>query len=238
MNAKKELRKAAEENLHDAHAGVNGEFSRLEAKLAARLSPDRRYEKYRTAVCDLLRAGESNPSLGRHIKGVLAGLVQTGPEFDLAIETAFGCAMQYVVTDTAAGAGTLIGYLKRTHGGMVVFLPAADMKPTAISDAVLRACGEKGAIGRAANLVQYDAEYENLISVLLGNVLVCDDLKDAIGIAEKYRGAFRIVTSDGCDLRKDGTIGYRSGGKEGYFAAEREIRRLKAEIARLKSISD
>ena len=49
-------------------------------------------------------------------------------------------------------------------------------------------------------------------------------------------GAFRIVTSDGCDLRKDGTIGYRSGGKEGYFAAEREIR--KAEIARLKSMSD
>lgn len=48
-------------------------------------------------------------------------------------------------------------------------------------------------------------------------------------------GAFQSVTSDGCDLRRDGS-GIGQAARGGCFAAKREIR--KAEIARLKIMSD
>ena len=96
------------------------------------------------------------------------------------------------------------------------------------------ACGGR-AVGRAAERGRCDAEYEDIVSALRGNELVCDDLKNAIGIAKKCRGAFRIVTSDGCDLCRDGS-GINRAARGGCFAAEREIR--KAEIVRLKSMSD
>ena len=66
------------------------------------------------------------------------------------------------------------------------------------------ACGGR-AVGGAAERGRCDAEYEDIVSALRGNELVCDDLKNAIGIAKKCRGAFRIVTSDGCDLCRDGS---------------------------------
>ncbi len=191
-----------------------------------------KFEGYVYSVQNLMREAKSDRQLSSRIQGLIADIVSTEQEYEIAIETAFGGAMQNIVTETRDDAKYLIEYLKRSRGGQVTFLPIEAMRPRADSEYLRSALKEKGAVGLAANLVQYDRKYENVIRFLLSNTLVCDDINSATAIATRYPRAFKIVTLDGDVINSSGSMtgGSRKGNTGNLLASERKVKEYETQI--------
>ncbi|MBQ8229334.1 MAG: chromosome segregation protein SMC [Clostridia bacterium] len=213
---------------------ANGQIASLRENLEMYISLKNRFEGYKESVRRLLSVSKTNPELSKHLKGALADIVSTDQRYEAAIETAFGGAMQNVVTPTADDARYLIEYLKRTNGGVVTFLPVASMRPRPDSREIRRALDERGAMGLATELVKYDEYYYNVISNLLGNTLVCDNIANATAIAKKYGNLFKIVTLDGDTVSTSGAMtgGSRRKDTASLLSHERKIQECKENIAR------
>ena len=193
-----------------------------------------RFDGYRDSVRNLQLKAQRDEELGKRIKGAIADIVSTEQKYEVAIETAFGGAMQNLVTATADDARYLIEYLKRTGGGVVTFLPVAAIRPRPNSGEIRRALREEGALGLADELVKYNPYYGNVIGNLLGNTLVCDTIASATAIAKRYPRAFRIVTLDGDIIATSGAMTGGSKRKESgnLLAGERRIKECEDAIAR------
>ena len=191
------------------------------------------FEGYKFSVKKLLGEARKNPSLSARIKGVIADIVHCDEKYEVAIETAFGGAMQNVVTATSEDARLLIEHLKRTKGGQVTFLPVASLKPRYETDYTRRALREPGAVGLATELVRYDEYYSNVVYNLIGNTLIAETIAAATAIAKKYPHAFRIVTLDGDVISTSGSMtgGSRREGGSNFLANERRIEETRADIA-------
>ena len=213
---------------------ANGQIASLKENLEMYISLKNRFEGYKESVRRLLSVSKTNPDLSRRIHGSLADVVTTEQKYERAIETAFGGAMQNIVTPTADDARYLIEYLKRTGGGVVTFLPVASMRPRPDSREIRRALDERGAMGLATELVKYDDYYYNVVSNLLGNTLVCDTIANATTIAKKYGNLFKIVTLDGDTVSTSGAMTGGSRGREtgSLLSGERRIQECKENIAR------
>ncbi len=213
---------------------ANGQIASLKENLEMYISLKNRFEGYKESVRRLLSVSKTNPDVQRRLHGALADVVSTDQRYETAIETAFGGAMQNVVTPTADDARYLIEYLKRTNGGVVTFLPVASMRPRPDSREIRRALDERGAMGLATELVHYDEYYYNVISNLLGNTLICDNIANATAIAKKYGNLFKIVTLDGDTVATSGSMtgGSRRKDSASLLSNERKIQECKDNIAR------
>ena len=213
---------------------ANGQIASLKENLEMYISLKNRFEGYKESVRRLLSVSKTNPDLSKRIHGSLADVVTTEQKYERAIETAFGGAMQNIVTPTADDARYLIEYLKRTGGGVVTFLPVASMRPRPDSREIRRALDERGAMGLATELVKYDDYYYNVVSNLLGNTLICDTIANATTIAKKYGNLFKIVTLDGDTVSTSGAMTGGSRGREtgSLLSGERRIQECKENIAR------
>ena len=213
---------------------ANGQIASLRENLEMYISLKNRFEGYKESVRRLLSIAKTNPEVGKHLRGALADVVSTDQRYETAIETAFGGAMQNIVTPTADDAKYLIEYLKRTNGGVASFLPVTSMRPRPDSREIQRALDERGAMGLATELVKYDDYYYNVISNLLGNTLVCDNIANATAIAKKYGNLFKIVTLDGDVIATSGSMtgGSRSKSAGSFLSNERKIQECKETIAK------
>lgn len=191
-----------------------------------------RFDGYRDSVRNLQLTAKRNPEIGSRIKGAIADIIRTEQTYEVAIETAFGGAMQNLVTATADDARYLIEYLKRTGGGVVTFLPVSAIRSRGNSAEIRRALNEPGALGLADELVKYDPYYENVIGNLLGNTLICDTIASATAISKRYPRAFRIVTLDGDVIATGGAMTGGSKRKESgnLLAGERRIQECEEAI--------
>ena len=219
---------------------VSEELFRCNARISALEDRKRFYknvkddfEGYKFSVKKLMSDARRDAQLASHIRGVIADIVKTDEKYEVAIETAFGGAMQNVVTATSDDARFLIEYLKRTKGGQITFLPVKSLKPRYETEYTRRALKEKGAVGLASELVRYDKYYDNVIYNLIGNTLIADNIANATEIAKKYPHAFRIVTLDGDVISTGGSMtgGSRREGGSNFLAGERRIEQAEADIA-------
>ena len=213
---------------------ANGQIASLRENLEMYVSMKNRFEGYKESVRRLLSISKTNPDLAKRHHGVLTDVVTTEQKYEAAIETAIGGAMQNVVTPTADDAKYLIEYLKRSNGGVVTFLPVASMRPRPDSREIRRALDERGAMGLATELVKYDEYYYNVVSNLLGNTLICDNIANATAIAKKYGNLFKIVTLDGDLVATSGSMtgGSRRKDTASLLSNERKIQECKENIAK------
>jgi chromosome segregation protein len=93
---------------------------------------------------------------------------------------------------------------------------------------------EKGVIGVAANLVKYPPKYEKLMNMLLGRVIVVQDIPAAVRMLRRRMGT--IVTLDGVVFDQSGVIaGGRHIEARGFIMEyERDIEALPKEIERVE----
>ena len=221
-------------NFNQELFNANGQLASLRDSLELYISLKNRFEGYKDSVRRLLSVAKTNPDVGNRVKGALADILRTEQKYETAVETALGGAMQNVVTASSDDARYLIEYLKRTNGGVVTFLPVSSMRPKPDTREIQRALNEKGALGLATELVQYDDYYYNVISNLLGNTLICDNIFNANTIAKKYGNSFKIVTLDGDIVMTSGAMtgGSRRKDVGSLLSNERKIQECKENIAR------
>ncbi len=191
-----------------------------------------RFDGYIYSVKKLLSDARNDLVLSEKIEGLIADIVSCEGEYEVAIETAFGGAMQNVITRTRDDARYLIEYLKRTRSGQVTFLPIDALRPRSENSEIRSAVRDTGAIGFAINLVKFDKKFENVIHNLLGNTLIVDNIQNATQIARRYPRAFKIVTLDGDIIS---TTGSMTGGSKreiagNLLANERRIKEIEENI--------
>lgn len=191
-----------------------------------------RFDGYIYSVKKLLSDARNDLVLSEKIEGLIADIVSCEGEYEVAIETAFGGAMQNVITRTRDDARYLIEYLKRTRSGQVTFLPIDALRPRSENSEIRSAVRDTGAIGFAINLVKFDKKFENVIHNLLGNTLIVDNIQNATQIARRYPRAFKIVTLDGDVIS---TTGSMTGGSKreiagNLLANERRIKEIEENI--------
>ena len=191
------------------------------------------YEGYYAGVRAIMQAKTHYPDEFAGVCGVVAELLSTDKEYEIAIEVALGSAIQNVVTETAEDAETGIAFLKKHRAGRVTFLPLDMLRGRQFSDDAL--LDEPGVIGVAEDLVDYDEKFDSAGLHLLGNTLVIEDLDAAVALTRRFRPTARLVTLDGEVINTSGAItgGHTNQKKSGLLSRSRELEVLESKIGEL-----
>lgn len=196
---------------------------------------EKNMEGFAGSVKAVMRQSASKALSG--INGTLAQLISVDNDYSTAVEVALGAAMQNIVVDNEADAKRAINYLKQNNQGRATFLPVSAIEPRYIDEKNLD--DNFGFVDIAANLVDCDAKYKNIVSNLLGRVMIVEDIDCAIGISKRYNNKYKIVTLDGQVMNPGGSMtgGSRSRGA-GILSRANMIDELNAEAEKIKAQVD
>lgn len=141
------------------------------------------------------------------IEGAVAELITVPKEYETALETALAGALQHIVVDSEQNARSAITYLKQNSFGRATFLPLSVIKGRALTSAQLSSIqNHPSLVGSAVDLVTFEAKYSEVISSLLGNVVITKDLKGANELAKILQYRCRLVTLDGDIVNPGGSM--------------------------------
>lgn len=193
---------------------------------------ERNMEGYQYSVKTVMKAAQNRRLRG--IVGPVGTLLRVQKGCEAAIETALGAVAQNLVVDGEASAKAAIAFLKQEKAGRATFLPLDTVQPSHLDASRL----PQGA-RVASSLVEYDPRYENVVSNLLGRILVVEDLDDASRVARQMGYRNRIVTLDGQVINTGGSFtGGSLSRSAGLFSRRQEIEELKKKTAALEQKLD
>lgn len=195
---------------------------------------ERNLEGFSKSVKIIVNASNNGKLHG--ICGPVSRVISVPPKYGVAIETALGAAMQNIVVNSDEDAKQAIRYLKSTDGGRATFLPLNTIKPRELRENGLDDC--YGFVGVASQLCTCDAKYNDILSSLLGRIVVADDLNSAASIAKKYFYKFKVVTLDGQVVNAGGSLtGGSLNRNTGLLSRASEIKQLKAQTENLLKLA-
>ncbi len=210
----------------------------IKSKLDTLKNLAERYDGYGSSI---RRVMEQKSKISGII-GVVADIMQVDPKYETAIETALGGNIQNIVTKDEHVARKLIQYLKDNKAGRATFLPLTTARNRGEFDkGEVRSA--RGFIGMANELVKAKSEYDDVISQLLGAIIVIDNVENALKLAKEYNYTLRIVTLEGEYLTPGGAL---AGGSfknaSNLLGRKREIDALEEEAKKglheIESIMD
>ena len=197
------------------------------SKLETLRNVSERYEGYGGSIKYVMEQKYKNPG----IIGVVADIIDVDKKYETAIETALGGNIQNIVTKDEQTAKKMISYLKSEKAGRATFLPLTSVKGRGEYD-YPDIVKEKGFLGMASDLIKADKEYDNVISQLLGAIVVIDNVDNALAIAKKYKYLVRLVTLEGEYLTPGGALaGGSFKNQSNLLSRKREIEELEESVA-------
>ncbi|MBQ7596807.1 MAG: chromosome segregation protein SMC [Clostridia bacterium] len=207
---------------------INEKNSRL--KIISEL--EREYEGYYGGVKAILKQRDNKNPDFRGICGAVGEVITLEKQFETAIETALGAAVQNIITRNDESVKTAIRYLKESKSGRATFLPMTSVKGRPLGNEKHNILKENGVIGIAKELIKYSQEYENIMSNLLDRVIVVDNIDNGTLLAKKTNHVYKIVTLDGEIFNPGGSVTGGSINKKstGIFSRGREIAELKESL--------
>ena len=222
LNSRKKALAAASE--------AEQELARARDAAAQRLNVLQELEKnmegYQHSVRAVMQAAAGGRLQG--VVGPVSSILTVEAGCELAVETALGAAMQNIVVENEAAAKAGIALLRRENAGRATFLPLDTVQPGLFR-------GELPLQARlASSLVRAEERYQNIVSYLLGRIVVVEDIHAAARVARELHYRNRVVTMDGQVVNAGGSF---TGGSvqrsAGLFTRRQEIRELQDKIAGL-----
>ncbi|OYD06450.1 chromosome segregation protein SMC [Paludifilum halophilum] len=227
---KKELEdqlKQMDQSLRQAEQKLDGLRSRRE--IVKDMEAD--HTGFFQGVKEVLKARDQGTLKGIH--GAVAQLIRVPQEYEAAVETALGGAMQHLVVENESVGRRGIRFLKERHAGRATFLPLDVIRgrfvPSAEKELLESA---PGFVGIAADLVKTESAYRSVLQSLLGHVIVARTLKNANEIARRMGYRFRIVTLEGDVVNPGGSMsgGSRRKSKVNLLGRSRQVEELEQQI--------
>lgn len=222
LNSRKKALAAASE--------AEQELARARDAAAQRLNVLQELEKnmegYQHSVRAVMQAAAGGRLQG--VVGPVSSILTVEAGCELAVETALGAALQNIVVENEAAAKAGIALLRRENAGRATFLPLDTVQPGLFR-------GELPLQARlASSLVRAEERYQNIVSYLLGRIVVVEDIHAAARVARELHYRNRVVTMDGQVVNAGGSF---TGGSvqrsAGLFTRRQEIRELQDKIAGL-----
>ncbi|MEN6519763.1 MAG: chromosome segregation protein SMC [Armatimonadota bacterium] len=219
----------AKNRLDDINRQAVGKSSRLSTLKEMAESHEGFYEGVRAVM-----AAKKHHKIGGGF-AVVADVITVPAGFEMAIDVALGGSIQDIIADTVDDAKEAIQFLKENRAGRATFLPLNGVRPTAAS--VSGGLKQKGVLGIASDIISCDRKYDAAINVLLGRVVVADNIDNAVQFSRNASGWGRIVTLDGEVIVPTGAMtgGVRQGKGPNLLGRKQEINTLTKELSSLDS---
>ena len=221
---------------------LRDELHRRNAKLESLKEFERKYEGFSRgtkAVMKRLNGGAE----GEGVQGLVADKVEEAGMYETALEAVLGQRLGTIIVDNDRVGLEAIEFLKSNSEGRSTFInrwsrhtsmferapvgfvwePGATGGDYVSSDGAVMQC--EGVHGTMTKLVAFDLEFRQVAESLLGDVLVVEDLKSALGLWDQVEDK-TLVTLDGEILGPDGTLTGGSIDAElaGVLRKKREIK--------------
>lgn len=173
----------------------------------------------------------NNPTL-RGIHNVLGSLINTKSEYATMLDISLGSSSSNIVTEDESCAKEAIEYLKSHNAGRASFFPLNVIKPRSVDPDTMRVIvNMNGFVDVASSLVTYDQKYYNIVMNQLGNIIVSDNLNNAISISKKINHKYRVVSLSGDIIHVGGMMSGGSIKSNSSFISDKyELDRLKINI--------
>lgn len=231
-----QVKEEADKKINDYQNQINvyqSEMRIKESKLKFLMETEKEKDGYIKSVKSLLKDCEDSKELGKGMHGVLANIIQVPDEYQTAIEMCLGASLQNIVTETEQDAKKLVEHLRKNNLGRASFLPITSVKGKKL-DKIKGS--EKGFIGIASNLIQYEKKYEEIVNSLLGRTIIVDNMETAIKLAKQNSYSFRIITLEGDIINASGSMTGGSVAKKtvNILGRGKEIEKLEKEIKNLQ----
>ena len=207
IKSKKEKSSEKLEKYDEQINSLQSEYRVLEARHRFLVETEKEKEGYSKSIKSLLEAVEKKTISSKGVHGVLASLISTPKEYNIAIEMALGPVLQNIVTDSEEEAKFLVEYLRNNNLGRASFLPITSVKGQKLFG--MNSHGIDGVVGIASDLIKTDNKYKDIVLNLLGRTVVVDNIDTAVKLAKKNSYKFKIVTLKGDIINPSGSI---SGG--------------------------
>ena len=187
------------ESIEDEISEKQQEYAELEAR--ADESGDASYGRAVTTVLNAEFDG---------VHGTVGQLGGVAPEYATACETAAGGRLANVVVDDDGVGQRCIEHLKSRNAGRATFLPMTEMHGRSLPSAP----DLPGVVDFAYNLIDFDPEYAEVFSYVVGDTLVVEDMETA----RDLMGEYRLVTLEGDLVEKSGAMtgGSSSGSRYAF----------------------
>ena len=188
---------------------------------------------YHSGVKAVMSLSNQNPD----IIGVFGDLIKNDQEYDLAISTALGSALQFIVTKDDLQARLAIKFLRDNRAGRATFLPLETMEPRSLREEHEILCPTlDGYLGVVSDFVSSDKKIENVILNQLGNVILADNIDHASEISKATYARYKVVTLDGNIVNVGGSLTGGSANKQqSSIIQKRELEKVKEYLKELEN---
>jgi chromosome segregation protein len=175
------------------------------------------------------RSGGSNNSIAAGIIGLMADVIEPEPSFETAVEAVLGEALQYILVQDQKVGIESIEYLQTSGAGRSGFIPVSAVKKIEL--------GRKGVTDQTKKLLNHvtvQNGFEEITEALLGNVVVADEIEEALSIYNANDAIQTVVTLGGDVISSNGIIvGGSKDRLSGILTKKQEIKKVERQIKRL-----
>ena len=227
LELKLKNRKAALDEADTAEQRLGRELDAARQRLSVLRELEKNMDGYQNSVKAVMRAAGARRLRG--IIGPVSAILKVEPGCEVAVETALGAALQNIVVENEAAAKAAIALLRSDNAGRATFLPLDTVQPGVFRGRL------SGTARLASSLVQADVRYDNIVSNLLGRIIVVEDINEASRVARDNGFRSRVVTMDGQVINAGGSF---TGGSvqrsAGLFTRKQEMEELRIRAAKLQ----
>ena len=227
LELKLKNRKAALDEADTAEQRLGRELDAARQRLSVLRELEKNMDGYQNSVKAVMRAAGARRLRG--IIGPVSAILKVEPGCEVAVETALGAALQNIVVENEAAAKAAIALLRSDNAGRATFLPLDTVQPGVFRGRL------SGTARLASSLVQADVRYDNIVSNLLGRIIVVEDINEASRVARDNGFRSRVVTMDGQVINAGGSF---TGGSvqrsAGMFTRKQEMEELRIRAAKLQ----
>ena len=227
LELKLKNRKASLDEADTAEQRLGRELDAARQRLSVLRELEKNMDGYQNSVKAVMRAAGARRLRG--IIGPVSAILKVEPGCEVAVETALGAALQNIVVENEAAAKAAIALLRSDNAGRATFLPLDTVQPGVFRGRL------SGTARLASSLVQADARYDNIVSNLLGRIIVVEDINEASRVARDNGFRSRVVTMDGQVINAGGSF---TGGSvqrsAGLFTRKQEMEELRIRAAKLQ----
>lgn len=199
LTVRKEQYRKKEATLYEAYQYVQ----KIKSKKEMLEAMQQEYAGFFQGVKEVLKAKDRLSG----IHGAVVELMTVPSELETAIEVALGGAAQHIVVENEQSAREAIQFLKRNAYGRATFLPLNVIQRKTLPSSVRADIAKHPAyVGVASELISYEATYEQVMTNILGTVIITRDLKGANELARQLQYRYRLVTLEGDVVNPGGAM--------------------------------
>lgn len=161
--------------------------------------------------------------------GAVADLIRVPEPYRVALASALGRRVEYIVVDTTDTAQAVLAHVKK-RGGWVTVLPLDLVagKPATLSPGL---AGAPGVVGLASDLVNVPEEFKGIVFQLLGTTTLVETLQAGVALARARTARPRLISLEGDIIESYGALaGGQSRTPDSVLGAAAEVEDAEAAV--------